>query len=84
MGGMGSKKLNPQVLIAGPEGAGKTRLLYQRRIPSGLPESEQMEPTVGFNFEEIEENIIQTDKKAVVGFWDVGGSETTQLIQTAI
>ena len=58
MGGIGSKKLNPQVLIAGPEGAGKTHLLYERRIPNGLPESEQMMPTIGFNFEEIEENII--------------------------
>jgi len=39
-----------------------------------------MEPTVGFNFEEIEEKILETDKKAVAGFWDVGGGETTQLI----
>ena len=83
MGGFGSKNLTPQVLIAGPEGAGKTHLLYQRRIPSGL-KGEQLMPTIGFNYEEIEEKITQTEKKSVVGFWDVGGGETTQLVYTAI
>lgn len=84
MGGFGSKNLTPQILIAGPEGAGKTHLLYQKRIPGGLPASEQVTPTIGFNYEEIEEKIIQTDKKVVAGFWDVGGGEATQLVYTAI
>ena len=43
-----------------------------------------MTPTVGFNYEEIEEKIMTADKKVVAGFWDVGGGEATQLVYTAI
>lgn len=43
-----------------------------------------MTPTIGFNYEEIEERVAGSDKKLMAGFWDVGGNEATQIVYNAI
>lgn len=73
----------------GPEGAGKTHFLYQKRLLHGVEPDKPMTPTVGFNYEEIEvegHNIINhgKDGKAVAGFWDVGAGEGGQQAYEAI
>lgn len=63
-------------MITGPEGAGKTHLLYKKRLLQGV--EHPMTPTVGYNYEEIESNTEESGKRAVAGFWDIGGGEASQ------
>ena len=58
----------PQILILGLEGAGKTAFLYADIW-------EYFEPTLGFNYEEIQlRGIVK------VGVWDVSGRQSLKCL----
>uniref|UniRef100_A0A0G4GH43 Uncharacterized protein n=1 Tax=Chromera velia CCMP2878 TaxID=1169474 RepID=A0A0G4GH43_9ALVE len=64
------------VLIIGPDNAGKTTVLEQLKSVFGKPSlhPEKIVPTIGFNLAQLEVDSIE----AV--FWDVGGGETVRPI----
>ena len=64
----GSKSGLKCVLITGPEGSGKSNLLYQLILRK---KEWKATPTVGFNYEEI-----SNDRGDKCGIFDMGGSES--------
>lgn len=44
----------PQVLIAGPEGSGKTALLYNQITTGSLGHNAKIDTTIGFQYEETD------------------------------
>ena len=79
MGSLVSKHATSQILMLGPEKAGKTTLLYNQvlREHKLIPN-----PTVGFQYEESSA-VLGTETKTA-GFWDIGGGEASQMTLQAI
>lgn len=70
--GCGSINTQPQILLLGLDGAGKTTFLYSNKW-------DYFEPTMGFNYEEIK---LRSIVKASV--WDVSGKSTLRCLWPTI
>ena len=64
-----SKNGMNQVLVTGPEGSGKTTLIYKKILRQ--VEDFTANPTVGFQYEEIKNQ----QENFTAGFWDIGGGD---------
>ena len=70
-----SKKTPGQVLMVGPKGSGKTTFLYKLVFQK---KDWTADATVGFQYEEVPSGDGPNAK--MVGVWDIGGGQSTQLI----
>eukprot|EP01068_Selenidium_serpulae_P005798 Selendium_serpulae@DN4186_c0_g1_i1.p1 len=62
----------PQVVLLGLDGAGKTTLLYRTYFAHWHDIASHMEPTVGFNYEEVNKLGMQ------IGVWDLAGRDSVR------
>lgn len=68
-----NKSNQSQVLVCGPEGSGKTTLIYRKILRQ--VEDFSANPTIGFQYEEIK----NSQENYTVGFWDVGGGDACRM-----
>ena len=69
MGNMLNNKNLSQILVCGPEGSGKTTLIYKKILRQ--VEDFSANATIGFQYEEIKNQ----QENYTAGFWDVGGGD---------
>ena len=75
MGGLSSKKAPGQVLMVGPPESGKTTLLYKLVLQKKEWKADE---TIGFQYEEV--RMGDEPNSPMVGVWDIGGGQATQLV----
>ena len=68
MGVLSSKSTLKQALVIGPEGSGKTTLIYKVALKR-VSRPWTATTTRGFNYEELE-----NDREQRIALWDMGGS----------